>query len=399
MLEIIKILENKLLELDLTAEDKEQLSDICKKLNKSTVKSDFKLKSTLDCEKGTKSLMNVMIEEIEEKKNLIQKINDQLEEQKEEILTANEELTQQKEEIQIINKDLQHKNEEISSQKDEIEAQRDEIESQRDMATNQRDQIIAQKQAITDSIEYASIIQNALLPPDDFIKYLLPKYFILHKPRDIVSGDFYWLRQKDNKIIIIVADCTGHGVPGAFMSMLGSTLLAEIINTTEILQANEILNELREQVMISLRQTGQEGEAQDGMDLALCILDKENKELQFAGANNPLYIISNSELKEIKGDGMPVGISPEAGKSFTNHVLEIRKGDSIYMFSDGYVDQFGGSQRRKFKSNQFKQLLLDIQDKIMYDQKQILDQTINKWMNYNDGCEQIDDILVMGIKI
>ena len=177
MLEIIKILENKLLTLDLSDEDKEQLSDICKKLNKSAIKSDFKLSSTLDQGKSTISLMNVMIEEIEEKKNLIQKINDQLEEQKEEILTANEELTQQKEEIQIINKDLQHKNEEISSQKDEIEAQRDEIESQRDMATNQRDQIIAQKQAITDSIEYASIIQNALLPPDDFIKYLLPKYF------------------------------------------------------------------------------------------------------------------------------------------------------------------------------------------------------------------------------
>jgi len=290
---------------------------------------------------------------------------------------------------------IQEKNEELTQQKEEIVAQRDEIE-------NQRDQIVEQKEAITKSIEYASQIQSALLPPDGLIKYIFTKYFILFKPRDIVSGDFYWIGLKNNKIIFAVADCTGHGVPGALMSILGGVMLNEVVNKIEVLQANEILNELKEKVIKSLRLSGKESEIKVGIDIALCILDTKNKELQFSGANNPLYLIRDSEVNEIIPDWMPVGIGFEAGKSFTNHIIKIQKGDTIYLFSDGYADQFGGPMGKKFKYNQFKQLLLDIQDKIMPHQKKILKQTIEDWMNntdkYGNSYKQVDDILVMGLR-
>ncbi|KKM64122.1 hypothetical protein LCGC14_1504580, partial [marine sediment metagenome] len=266
----------------------------------------------------------------------------------------------------------------------EIMEQKDEIEAQRDLMANQKDQILEQKQATTDSIQYARRIQQAVLPPNEVLKYLLPKHFILYKPRDIVSGDFYWLTQKEDKIILVVADCTGHGVPGAFMSMLGNALLNDIVNNIKVLQANLILNELRDQVMVSLRQTGKGGEAKDGMDIALCILDKDNLSLQYAGGYNPLYLIRKNELIEIKADKMPIGISSKAGESFTNHELTLQKGDAFYMFSDGYVDQFGGPKGKKYMTTRFKELLLDIQNKIMFEQKEILEQTITEWMG-SDG--------------
>jgi ligand-binding sensor domain-containing protein/serine phosphatase RsbU (regulator of sigma subunit) len=294
-------------------------------------------------------------------------------------------------------------NEELRQQNDELASQRDEIETQRNRVTEQNEQIRSQQESITASIRYASKIQNAMLPPEEVIKYLLPKHFILYKPRDIVSGDFYWLGQKEDKIIIAVTDCTGHGVSGAFMSMLGSALLNEIINSIEDLQANLILNELRDQVMVSLRQTGTLEETKDGMDIALCILDRNNMLLQYAGGNNPLYIIRNNELIEVKPDLMPIGISSSAGKSFTNHEVPVRKGDALYMFSDGYADQFGGPDRKKFMISRFKKLLLDIQNKIMFEQKEILEHTLNDWMGLTGKShvkhEQLDDITVMGIKI
>ncbi len=297
---------------------------------------------------------------------------------------------------------IAQQNEEIEAQRDEIESQRDLVTNQRDLVTNQRDQLAEQKEAITKSIEYASQIQSALLPPADFIKYIFPQYFLLFKPRDIVSGDFYWISLKNNKIIFTIADCTGHGVPGALMSMLGGVLLNEVVNKIEVLQSNEILNELKEKVIRSLRLSGKEDEAKVGMDMALCILDMESKELQFSGACNPLYLIRDSELKEIKADSMAVGIGFEAGKSFTNHIIKIQKGDTIYLFSDGYADQFGGPMGKKFKYTQFKQLLLNIQDKIMPDQKEILEHTIEDWMNntdkYGNSYKQVDDILVMGLR-
>jgi len=256
---------------------------------------------------------------------------------------------------------------------------------------------------ITDSIQYARRIQSAILPHEEVIKYLLPKHFILYKPRNIVSGDFYWLTHKRGEIIFVVADCTGHGVPGAFMSMLGSTLLNDVLNSIETLKANLILNELRDQVILRLRQTGKESETKDGMDISLCLLNKDNNKLQFAGACNPLYMIRSGKLTEIKADKMPIGISPKAGKPFTNHEIKVRKDDTFYLFSDGIIDQFGGDQGKKYLSTRFQQLLVRIQDKIMYDQKQILEHELNDWMGmtgmYPHKYEQVDDIIVMGIRI
>jgi serine phosphatase RsbU (regulator of sigma subunit) len=253
-----------------------------------------------------------------------------------------------------------------------------------------------QKKQITDSIEYASRIQTAILPPGDYINKIIPDHFILYKPRDIVSGDFYWITHKDGKIIVAAVDCTGHGVPGAFMSMLGFAFLNEIVNKEKELKANEILNQLRDNVKKSLHQTGKDGEAKDGMDIALCIIDPENLTMQYSGAYNPLYLVRNKELITIKADRMPIGIYIAEKESFTNHETKIRKGDTIYIFTDGYIDQFGGPQTQKFKTAPFKDLIESNQDKPMAEQKKILEDNFEKWKGDYD---QIDDVLVVGIKI
>jgi serine phosphatase RsbU (regulator of sigma subunit) len=320
----------------------------------------------------------------------------------EQLESSQNELKQKNNIIEKNNKILHEKNEKITLQRDKIESQRNEIEVQRDLVTSQRDIILEQTRSITESIQYASRIQTAILPPDEVIKYLLPKHFILYKPKDIVSGDFYWLTHKQGEIIIVVADCTGHGVPGAFMSILGSALLKDVVNSSNILHANQILNDLREKVILSLRQTGQSGETKDGMDMSLCIIDSEKMRLQYAGAYQPLYLIRKGVLKEFKADKMPIGISSKAGRSFTNNEIKIFKNDSIYLFSDGFVDQFGGESNKKLLSVRFKKLLIDIQDNIMHDQKEILDHSINEWMGLTDLYEkhdQVDDITVVGIKI
>jgi serine phosphatase RsbU (regulator of sigma subunit) len=269
------------------------------------------------------------------------------------------------------------------------------LEEQNIEIKHQRDQIFQQKQEITDSIHYASRIQTAILPPEDFLDKL-NDHFILYKPRDIVSGDYYWMTQKNNKTIVVAADCTGHGVPGAFMSMLGISFLNEIVNKGDSTLPNVILNNLRDNVVNSLHQTGQEGEQQDGMDLALCVIDNDKTKLWYAGAYNPLYLVRDNELTEIKPDKMPIGIHKEKSDSFTNNEIPIRVGDVFYMFSDGYVDQFGGPKAKKFMTKNFKDLLISIHHKSMKEQREILDDTIEEWKG---EVEQIDDILVMGLRI
>ena len=269
------------------------------------------------------------------------------------------------------------------------------LEEQNIEIKHQRDQIFQQKQEITDSIHYASRIQTAILPPETLLDEL-KDHFILYKPRDIVSGDYYWMTQKDNKTIVVAADCTGHGVPGAFMSMLGISFLNEIVNKGDSTLPNDIMNNLRDNVVNSLHQTGEEGEQQDGMDLALCVIDNDKTKLWFAGAYNPLYLIRNNELTEIKPDKMPIGIYKEKTDSFTNNEVPIQEGDAIYMFSDGYVDQFGGPKAKKFMSKNFKDLLLSIYNKTMEEQREILDTTIEDWKG---DVEQIDDILVIGLRV
>ncbi len=282
------------------------------------------------------------------------------------------------------------------------------LEQKNQMLQEQKDKIEAQNKDITDSIKYAQRIQRALLPPNEFFTEKLLDYFILFRPRDIVSGDFYWATEKHDKIILTAADCTGHGVPGAFMSMLGISYLNEIVNkydpnSGEPMRASIILNQLRYAVKTSLKQTGNDDEAKDGMDMALIIIDKKTNVVQYAGAHNPLFIVRNGELIKYKADKMPVGIFIREKESFTNHEIQVQKGDAVYMFSDGFVDQFGGEKGKKFMVARFRELILRIHDKPMAEQKAIFEYELDNWMNHTDvngqNYRQIDDILVIGFRV
>lgn len=284
----------------------------------------------------------------------------------------------------------------IQLKEHEIEEKNERIEFQIKNELKQREIIIKKNKEIMADIRYASRLQQAILPNLDFIAKNTKEYFILHQPKSHVSGDFYWLSNAGEQKIIAVGDCTGHGLSGALMHMLGSVFLNEIVTKGNFNTASDILNQLRDHIMSSLNQTGESGEAQDGLDIALCIIDCENKKLQYSGANNPLYIIRKKELIEIKGDRMPVGIHINFDKSFTNHIINIESNDKLYMFSDGFADQFGGPKGKKFRYKQFKELLISISDEPMSIQKEILNNTHDNWRG---SLEQIDDILVFGIKI
>lgn len=305
------------------------------------------------------------------------------------------------------NNEISNKNVRLNQQKEEIEAQRDEIEQHRDFVVKQKDEIEKQNKHITDSIVYAQRIQQAILPPPEFLDKVLLEYFVLFKPRDIVSGDFYWSSKKDNKVILVAADCTGHGVPGAFMSLLGMTFLNEIVNkmhndTGDII-ANEILNELRNTVKSSLRQTGKFQETKDGMDMSLVVIDTETRQMQYSGAYNSLLLVRDNEMITLKADRMPVGIHFKDKKSFSNQNVDMKKDDIAYIFSDGYVDQFGGPKGRKFMMKRFQELILENYKKSMSEQKLIFDDAIESWKGHikSDGSnyKQIDDILVIAFKV
>src|SRR6056297_521396 len=285
----------------------------------------------------------------------------------------------------------------LTHQKKEIESQKDEIEAQRDFVTKQRDQIAHQNEIITDSIEYAKRIQSALLPQENYLKKLLPEHFVFMKPKNIVSGDFFWATEKQNKIIIAVADCTGHGVPGAFMSMLGVAFLNELVNNSSKAMPGLILSRLRDFIIRSLHQEYGYSGSKDGMDMALISIDKKTHKMEYAGAYNPVFIIRNGELLEIKGDKMPIGIhAVKMDKSFTNHQFQLQKDDMIYMFSDGYVDQFGGEDGMKLKMKPFKELLVEVSDKPMIKQQEKLESYMEKWQG---DYSQLDDMIVMGIRV
>jgi serine phosphatase RsbU (regulator of sigma subunit) len=256
--------------------------------------------------------------------------------------------------------------------------------------------IEAQKQEITSSIEYASRIQMAMLPEDWHFRYSFSDYFIIFKPRDIVSGDLYWIGEDEKHIFFTVADCTGHGVPGAFMSTLGISTLDEIITNNTDLKANTVLNLLREKIKTSLHQTGKQGEATDGMDVAFCILHKDRKKLEFSGAYNSLLIVQDGELREFRADRMPIGIYYGEKKTFTNYEIKVQKGDTIYIFSDGFADQFGGPKGSKYMKYNLKRLLSEIYQRPMSEQKSILENEFEKWKGSSD---QIDDVTILGVRI
>jgi len=306
---------------------------------------------------------------------------------------------------------------ELTETLEKVQQQNEEILAQRDTVIRQKEEIEEIHGHITDSINYATRIQSSILPNEDILKEFLSDYFVLFNPKDKVSGDFYWWSHIENHTVITAADCTGHGVPGAFMSMLGVSFLREIVNREYITHPGVILRKLRKEIINTLRQKGNETGSQDGMDMALISINHENNTLQFSGANNPLYIIRKGKLNsnndkiiefeiidskkngynfyEIKPDRMPIAIYLKMDK-FSTHEIELQKGDCIYMFSDGYADQFGGPNERKFKYKQFKQLLMQNVDKSMDEQKHILNSKFEEWKG---DIEQIDDVVVLGIKI
>lgn len=285
-------------------------------------------------------------------------------------------------------------NKKLHEQNAEIEKQKIEIEKQRDLADKQRINL-------TSSIQYARRIQSAVLPRQEELYDYFKDSFILYRPKDIVSGDFYWFAQKDNLFIIAVADCTGHGVPGAFMSMLGVAYLNEIVNKIasnihiNALNADEILNQLREKVISSLHQSDNEENTKDGMDMALCIIDFEAKKMQYAGANNPLVIIRKNEIIQLKADKMPVSYHQRKDIAFARQIVDLQNSDCIYMYSDGFSDQPGGMENRKYLSSKFIQFLLEHHLKSMQEQKRLLDAEFENWRGKNP---QIDDVLVVGFR-
>ncbi len=335
--------------------------------------------------------------------------------------------------IKEAEQEILEKNEELHQQNEEITTQRDEIEAQRNLVQRQKEHIEEIHSDLTDSIHYAERIQRAILPSENMMNTFFSvfldatinetqnkqsNYFMLYKPRDIVSGDFYWIHKRKEFLLIAIADCTGHGVPGAFMSMLGVSFLNEIAARLDVQTPARALDELRLAVISSLKQNEIENNKtialsalRDGMDIAFVAINTSTLEMQFAGANNPIWIVPSPDslttkslsLIEIKGDKQPIGIH-ENMNPFTNNTIQLHKDDIIYMMSDGYESQFGGPTVRgsgkKFLSKNLKILLQEISSKPMPEQKNILDNSIENWKNnFENKYEQTDDITIFGLKI
>jgi len=277
---------------------------------------------------------------------------------------------------------VKERTEEVVRQKEEIEVKNEELG-------------ILYKQ-VTDSILYAKRIQDAILPPDSFIKSLLPDSFVLFKPKDIVSGDFYWFDHKEDVVYFSTVDCTGHGVPGAFMSLVGHNILKDIVTNTNLKKPGEMLSQMRDQVIKTLHADTDGNRAKDGMDMTLCSLNRKTLELQYAAAYNALYVVRNEELIEYPANKFPIGAFIGDKKNFDNHVVQLQKNDTIYLFSDGYADQFGGERGKKFMVGNFRKLVLKVSASPISEQKAIFEQTISDWQGER---EQVDDILLMGVRV
>ncbi|GAB4478959.1 MAG: hypothetical protein OHK0057_30470 [Thermoflexibacter sp.] len=305
---------------------------------------------------------------------------------------ANDEIGRLAKDFKFMVKSLRFKTQELQVTNEELSQQAEEIIAQRDNIEHFSRQLVKINEDMTASLNYAKRIQNALLSFDKKMSHALPQHFVFFKPRDIVSGDFYWFAEKGNKVIIAAVDCTGHGVPGAFMSMIGNTLLNQIVHDREIHEPHLILNELHKGVWQTLRQ--EDHAIKDGMDISLCTIDFANKSLTFAGARHPLLIIQNNHYELIKGDKISIG--ENADYSYTPHIFDIQVPTSFYIFSDGYADQFGGENNKKFSIQKLKELLLSISLEDMETQKNRVEQALAQWQNTH---KQIDDILLIGFKV
>jgi serine phosphatase RsbU (regulator of sigma subunit) len=283
---------------------------------------------------------------------------------------------------------LKQINSKLIKQKEIIEIQKKEVEDQKYLVEEKQKEIL-------DSITYAQRIQNALLPPLQDVSSSLPNSFILFKPKDIVAGDFYWFAETNDKKIIAACDCTGHGVPGAFMSTIGSEKLNEAVKESS--DVSVILNLVNLGMKKVLRQTDKMDSTRDGMDVSLCAFNKDLSQVEYAGANRPLWIIRKDqlEIEEIKATKVAIGGLTEDNQVFTKHTIDLQKGDSVYLFSDGYADQFS-PQDKKLMTRKFKDIIMSIQNKTMEEQKEYLGSFIDEWKG---NMEQTDDILVVGVRV
>lgn len=271
------------------------------------------------------------------------------------------------------------------------------IEEQKQTVENQKQVVEEQNKDITDSIKYAKRIQQAILPPDKIWSEILPQSFVFYKPKDILSGDFYWIEKMQDLILVAAADCTGHGVPGALISIVNYNLLNKAVLEKELTDPAKILDYVNSQLIEALHQTYQESSVKDGMDISLCVINTKTLELNFAGANNPIYIIRDQELIQLQADKFPVGaFIEEKVQNFSNKFLKLKKNDFIYLFSDGFADQFGGPKGKKFKYKQLQALLLTLTNEPMETQKRKLCEAFETWKG---NLEQIDDVCLIGIKI
>ncbi len=267
------------------------------------------------------------------------------------------------------------------------------IKSQRDQMEQQKILVEEKNQEIMDSISYAKRLQDAILPPTDQIKSIFKEAFILYQPKEIVAGDFYWKDEHNGKIFFAVCDCTGHGVPGAMVSLVGHNALNRCVREFDLTEPGLILDKLSELVEETFSHS--DNDVKDGMDISLCVYDKKKKTLKWSGANNPIWLIQNGEFKEIKGDKQPIG-KYDHKKPFSTHEININADDRLYLFSDGYADQFGGERGKKFKTAQLKKLILSIQSQNMENQLSKLNTTFENWKGKLD---QVDDVCVIGIRI
>jgi len=317
------------------------------------------------------------------------------------------------EKLEILVSERTHK---LVAQKEEIETQRDRILSQHEEVIRQKDLISIKNDEIRDSFNYARLIQNAVLTPRKELDRILNNYFIVNLPKETLGGDFYWTYEKNGRNYVVVADCTGHGVPGAMMSMLGISALNEIIRKTDDIKPSEILDELSVNIQNALHQEGEIGESKDGMDISICMIDKVTNTLLFAGANNPIYVVRNNNFRidesdkyfklyefdsnillELKADKMSIGYNYNKSNKFSDKKVNLKEGDMIYMFSDGFPDQFGGEKGNKYKLGRFRELLAN--NSLLQNETEQYDVIMSELYNWKKDKEQIDDIIILGMRM
>jgi serine phosphatase RsbU (regulator of sigma subunit) len=300
--------------------------------------------------------------------------------------------------LSIISEAYDHYEENLTLMQRAVELSSLELNQAKNKISKALAELNEKNEDLLSSIHYARLIQEAILPSEERYRTALPESFVFHRPRDIVSGDFYWLQEIEDKILVAAVDCTGHGVPGAFMSIIGNNALNAAVREEGLTTPSLILDSLNRNVSATLRQQSSKDEAgiKDGMDIALVCIDRKTNQLQYAGAYNPLYVIRDGHLMETKGDKFPIGLTiGDTVRLFTNHTFDLQKGDVVFIFSDGYPDQFGGPHGKKFKYDNFRSLLFEVHDLSPRKQLKHLEKTFDEWKG---DLVQLDDCLVIGIR-